>query len=256
MQDPCHILSFMAGSDQDGNDSTLPASSTGFPSKRRRISKDPPRTLAGLGLDVESARNGRPIFLLPVGKRDRDSGLYYPLPSSLDDLLAVSLIHIQGAAQNATACYVRRAKKEYTKRMAAKSPERLDAAAAQAGKVLADIKNTRQEARDEIQKIHEDAIRASATLTDLYGLIRTGSKMILDGFVNGQEVNGKVPDSHDFTNLTGKVLGHIAKLGGITDDDKADAESAVFEQACIETRKRLQDTENTGAKIAPDGTVN
>jgi hypothetical protein len=136
--------------------------------------------------------------------------------------------------------------------MAAKSPERLDAAAARATSMLGDIKNTRQEARDEIQKIHEDAIRASATLTDLYGLIRTGAKMILGGFVNGTEVNGAVPDSHDFTNLTGKVLGHIAKLGGITDDDKADAESAVFEAAVAETRKRLQDTENTGAKIAPE----
>ena len=153
----------MAGSDQfEDTDPTLPEREAGFPPKRRRISKDPPRTLAGLGLDIESARNGRPIFLLPVGKRDRDSGLYYPLPTSLDDLLAVSLIHIQGGAQNATACYVRRAKREYTKRMAAKSPERLDAAAGRAESVLDDIKNTRKEAREEIQRIHDDAIRAAA----------------------------------------------------------------------------------------------
>jgi hypothetical protein len=247
----------MAGSDrEEGNGPVDDPSPTGLPSQKRRVSKNPPQTIAGLGLNIEAARGGKPIFLLPVGKRDRDSGLYYPLPYALDELLAVSLIHIQGGSQNATSCYVRRAKREYTKRMAAKSPERLDNAASRAKYVLDDIKNTRKEAHEEIQKIHEDAIRAAATLTDLYGLIRTGSKMILAGFVNGTAVNGEVPDSHAFTNLTGKVLGHIAKLGGITDDDKADAESAVFEAAVMATRQRLKDTESTGTKPEPDEVVN
>lgn len=200
---------------------------------------------------MEAARAGRTHFLLPPAYRGTDACNVYPLPSSLEDLLALSLLPLPHGARSGPSRYIRRAKKEYERRIRLKNPARLDEAAYRAKSVLQGIRDTHEEAKKELAGIREDTVRAAATLTDLYGLIRAGSRMILEGFVQGTKVNGQEVKIDEFNQTQGKILGHIAKLGGINEDDKAEAESAVFEQAAENTRRRLAENEALARKDEP-----
>lgn len=237
----------------DKNGISDPAGPTGLPSKNSRgRPKSSSRTIASLNLDLEAAQSGRLHFLLPPEHRGIDGGKTYPLPDTLEDLLALSVLHVPLGAQSGPAAYVRRARAKHKARISAKNPARLDEAADRASTVLRDIRDTREEAKKELAGIREDTVRAAATLTDLYGLIRAGSRMILEGFVQGTKVNGQEVKIDEFNQTQGKILGHIAKLGGINEDDKAEAESAVFEQAAENTRRRLAENEALAQKNGPE----
>ena len=212
-------------------------------------------TLASLGLDLMAHERGRPLFLLPVGKRDGDSAREYPLPTGISDLYKLASIPAHGRGQKAHQVYLRRARAEYRKRCSQRDPGIIEDKAIKADAQLQAIKKTRQEIREEVDKVKAEAVKAAATLTDLYSLIRAGSGMILGGFVNNTPVNGEAIDAPTFIHATGKILGHIAKLGGVSEEDKADAESAVFEAACEATRKRLAEVETVGVAQSATGEV-
>jgi hypothetical protein len=230
--------------DPTENQQGEPEATPGHTGKRVPRNK-PGHTLASLGLDLTAHERGRPLFLLPVGKRDWDSANVYPLPGPFSEVYKLAMIPVRrgGKAHNV---YLRRARAEYKRRCSLKDPGILEDKALEADSHLLSIKNTRKEIREEVDRVKAEAVKAAATLTDLYSLIRAGSGMILGGFVNNTPVNGEAIDAPTFIHATGKILGHIAKLGGVSEDDKAEAEAAVFEQAVAATRKRLAEVETVG----------
>lgn len=218
----------------------------GIPANRLNRIPSGPHTISSLGLNIEAAEKGDLWQLLPLIWRSVDEARRYPIPDNLSELNRLSLLNVPQSAKSAPRAYIKRCRAEYQVRCSKRDPARLQIKAQAADSVLQVIRGVEKEVKEAGKSVREEVIKASATLTDLYGLIRAGSMMILDGFVHGKPVNGQPVNAGQFTNLTGKVLGHIAKLGGVSDDDKAEAESAVFEAAVQATRKRLEDDKKVG----------
>ena len=83
------------------------------------------------------------------------------------------------------------------------------------------------------------AAEATASLTDLYSLAKSGLEKVMKGYVSGEAVNEQAITTSEFTNAAGKVLSQVAKLGaGLDPEGKVEAEDAVFEEF-ERTRERV-----------------
>lgn len=210
--------------------------------------KSAARTIASLNIDIQAGMDGRGFFLLPPEARSQSKAEKYPLPSSVSDLYKLAVLPLHLNARNCYATYVRRAKKAYQMHCRRRDPDRLETASGRADQMLERIEKTTASVSEEASKARAAIVLAAATLTDLYGLIRTGDYMILKAFVEGTEVHGERITADTFNTTQGRILTHITRLGGIAEEDKKEAEGAVFEQAAESLRKRVLDSETVGLK--------
>lgn len=241
----------MAESPYPESDNPICGTDPAEPVRELKSRKNAARTVASLGLNTKAVMDGRPHFLLPPEHRGEFAARSYPLPTALDELFTLAAMPVRGTMRNGYATYVRRAKAEYKRRCALRNPGRLEAASLNADDVLQGIKETESKVKAEVASVREQIARAAATLTDLYGLIRTGDYMILKAFVDGTEVHGERITADTFNTTQGRILTHITRLGGIGEEDKKEAEGAVFQQAAESLRKRVHDSETVGLKVGP-----
>ena len=226
--------------------------SAGLPPKKKpQAPKPPARTLASLGIRMEKARTGYFGQLMPPGHEGIDAGKVYPLPSDTCELYDLARLPLPRGMRSGYAQYIMRARKMYKTRCNQRNPARLEHAALDAQHQLEQIRKTGAKVKEEVAAVRAQVAMAQSTLTDLYGLIRSGHRKIMVGFVENTEVNGEKIEADTFIQASGKILSHIAKLGGISDEDKSEAETAVFEQAIQATRARIEAGQTVGLKETP-----
>jgi hypothetical protein len=184
--------------------------------------------------------------LLPDGYRKQ--GNIYPLPETVEELARLAALSLPRGRMSphsltGSVCYLKRCRAEYERRVKCKRArpdlevvEGVKERVAEATKVI-----TRAEAEvaAALSEFQLKAAEATASLTDLYSLAKSGLEKVMKGYVTGQEVNDQAITTSEFTNAAGKVLQQVAKLGaGLAPEDKEAAEAEVFAEF-DKTRERL-----------------
>ena len=219
-------------------------------------------TITSLGLNLEAAESGKLHLLLP---EDYEACWQeYALPSDFQELARLALIPVN-RQKSAGARYVMRCKRAYKERLKNKAAINIAAKNHEAGKRLSEIRQMKRKASVEIKKVINEvrleADNARATLGDLYDLAHSGAKLIMEAFVKGKAIEGTTfsVTVSDFNNTMGKVFGQVAKLGVPSGDDvKTEAKEAIFEQALMEMRRKLdfEQQETVEAPIEVPGPKN
>lgn len=207
-------------------------------------------TISSLGLRIKEAEEGKFDMLLP----DSWQACWdtYSLPTKDQDIQRVAALQVPNQNRCPSARYIRRCRKKLKERIKLKQFATIGSKERQASLELLNTRNIRKEASKEAKQILDEvrveAAKAAATLTDLYGLARSGSKEIMQTFVDKGTINGKPVTPREFTDVMGKVFGQVAKLGvgALSDDSVEQAEGLVFEEFVAATRKRLEQNKSLG----------
>lgn len=208
------------------------------------------KTAAALGLDIAAAENGKWWKVLP-GKYYYNYETY-PTPTDKDDLrrLAMCGASLRGPTKSSPGKhYLKRCEKAWKVFLQQKQTIDLDRKVQAASEVVSKTRALKKEAKKELDRFKEEiqekieevqGIKA-ATLGELYELAGKVGKQILTAFLEGTEINGKVPTIGDVNNTFGKVFGQVARLGtGVTDDAKEEAKEVVFQEAQKEIREKME----------------
>jgi hypothetical protein len=194
-------------------------------------------TIKSLGLDLAAAENGKTWKLLPEGWRAMECGQTYPLPGRRHELQKIATIYVppHHKKRDSGCAYIRRAMKAWTERqknytsavhdvgMRANQIKR-----SQHNYTLA-LKKCRQDARDIVDEVREEAVKAVATLNDLFALSRKGLEGQMKAHLDGKEWQGERITSAAFRQCSKIVLQGVKGLG-LPSDQRKPASDAVMEE--------------------------
>jgi hypothetical protein len=218
--------------------------------------RHPRHTIASLRLNVAEAEKDRHWLLLPAEiTRSDDGWKTYPLPTALDECFRISLIQCNSQIQtNPSACYIKRARIRYKERLRKRHfgqqrvEEQTHATRQAAYRFREAVQKESDGLKAQIDGVKAKVAEAIASLTDLYGLAKTGNSMIMRGFVDNRPVNGENVTIGDFQRSSQSILNHTAKIGLPTGDDKP-AEDAIFaeyEASVKATQDGIEATDKPG----------
>ena len=203
------------------------------------------RTIATLNLNVVAAEEGKLYLLLPEGFRQ--AGKVYPLPKVVGELARVGALSLprfgaKGKSLGASA-YIKRCREEYGRKVMRRRGAPEEAVVRGVKDRVGDVNKSITEAEAQIaQAVSEfqlKAVEATASLTDLYSLAKSGLEKVMSGYLKGVGEDEEPITTAEFTNAAGKVLSQVAKLGaGLDPEGKVEAEDAVFEEF-EKTRERV-----------------
>lgn len=204
-------------------------------------------TIASLMLDMEAARAGKPWLLLPRGPRGRvGGGREYPLPTAYQELKRLAELPFKAKGRDETTAYLRRARRRLTQHTSKNDVAlgvltNATAVKKASGEIGATLKDAKQKIAAAVADVQAEAIKAAASLTDLYGLTRAHAARVLEAALKDAPINGEVPTIDQATNVMKAILGHVAKMGAgiLAPDEKDEAEDAIVEQYMAATRARL-----------------
>ena len=215
------------------------------------------RSIATLNLNLQAAEEGRVFDLLPEGYKFQ--GDIYPLPQDMGEVARLSALKLKrgvaGKTSQGARAYIKRCRDAYGNYLGKKR----SGGSAVGGRKYELIAKAADDAKLEIEKANAEvaaklsefrlaAQEATASLTSLYALAKTGLERVLTGYVKDEPVNGEPITAQMAVNAAGKVLQQVAKLGaGLDPEDKEQAEEEVFKEYEA-TRVRLG---RSSGKVAP-----
>ena len=203
-------------------------------------------TIKNLELDLELARTRGARYLLPRGKEaDVGSGKKYPLPTALNEIKVLAELPFKTKASDEGTAYLRRARRRLVK-YSSRTSVSLDLLANSSAvhRTVDEVNDKARKAEAEIaavvKGVQAEAVKAAASLTDLYGLARSHGARVLEAHLTGQPINGEVPTIDQATAAMKPIFTHVARMGGIiAPGEKEEAEDAIFQQFVEATKARL-----------------
>lgn len=218
-------------------------------------------TIKSLRLDLKSATEGKTWLLLPQGYRDRASGSTYPLPSNRQDLQKLAAIPIPQYShkQDCGCYYLRRALREWKRKQ-----ERHCSAINDIGRREDQIERThdnyvqhvrklRADAREQVDIVKQEAVKAVASLTDLFSLGRQGLEGQMKAHLDGKKWKKESIDAAGFRQCF-RLVSQAVKGLGLPNPQKKDANSAVLEQVADALRQTQEALAMNESTALPDTT--
>jgi len=208
-------------------------------------------TIASLGLNIDAARAGKLHELVP----DRLQRVWdeLELPDDINELGQIASLPCVGPAPSMR--YIRKAKRVFELRIRALAAVSLTTAQKRADNICEDIGRKRKRANEVLAEITTAAAAARASLTDLYGLARSGHRKIMEDFVNNSTQNDE--DFNEkaalFQKSSHQVFSQVARLGqgALDPEGKQEAEDAVFQHYLDSLRGRVREAQLEKPEMAP-----
>lgn len=215
------------------------------------------RTIKGLRLDLDAARQGKTWLLLPEGFRHQDAGLTYPLPTKENDIREIGSLYITPHKRDAGCKYIRRAIIECrainkARRRGGLPPvldigHREDQIKRRHREFDIRISELKKKARDAVKEVREEAQKASASLNELFTLGKKGLEGQMKAHLEGKEWQGEKINAVAFRGCF-RLVSQAVKGLGLPSDDRDVATETIME----EVAEALKDTQET-VEMAPAG---
>ncbi len=201
-------------------------------------------SIESLRLDVDSAMAGKTWLLLPSAFRA--SGKSYPLPSKRIELQLLSTIPIPAYKKDDGVLYIKRAigrwklRQTQSVRNEVHIQSGIFRAEQSADKLILRTKELRQQAKQAVDEVREEAQKASASLGDLFSLIRKGLNGMIKAHIAGEEWHGSMVTKREFLTASAVVIGAVKGLGIPSGQGKV-AKDVIQEQVAAAIRE-MQET--------------
>lgn len=195
------------------------------------------RSIKSLGLDLAAAEAGKTWLLLPIGHRDNESGLTYPLPTFERELHKLAkLYYPKDALKRDAGCrYLRRASKEWNKRQKKKlsaendMEKRRTQIAARQYEYNRHVKSMLAQSRMEMKQVRAEIQKEVANLRTLFDLVREGMDGLLKAYVKNEDYHGHTVKNSEFLAASRIITSTVSRMG-MPDEQKLHAQDAITEQ--------------------------
>ena len=197
-------------------------------------------SIENLNLDVDSAMAGKTWLLLP--SQFRASGASYPLPSKRIELQLLTTIPIPACKKDDGVLYIKRAIGQWKNRQLQRvrneiTKQRGTFRAEQStnGLIVA-TKKMKEQARQAVEEVRQEALKASASLGDLFALSRKGLDGLIKAYIAGEEWQESKVTNREFLAAVAIVTGAVKGLGIPSGQSKV-AEKVIQEQVAAAIRE-------------------
>lgn len=201
-----------------------------------------PKTIQSLRLNLEEARAGHIWLLLPDGYRERNCGIGYPLPTSMEDLRAIANLRIGRGQRSAGAFYIRRARKMITDSIDSKTEpmeieERAHEVALAHGRFKDKVKDARYDISKAVAEVKKFADEATSSMNDLFELGRRGMKAQMEAHLNNEELHGEKIDARAFRECF-RMVSQTVKGLGLPSHERDKATEAILDEFAASMKAR------------------
>lgn len=224
-----------------------------YPDSPKEPEKGQSRTIKGLRLNIEAAREGKTWLLLPEGFRNEDSGYTYPLPTQAKDIRVIASIVAPPRKSDAGCKYIRRAIKESRNRQQRKLSAALDLSCRESKVINAHydynrtLKKLRADARMAVDEVRQEARRQTASLNTLFDLTKKGLEGLIQAYLDEKEWHGEKVRNSEFL-AAGRMVTKTSKDFGLP----AQPGDSMTETVIEELAESIRATQETVA-LAPGG---